>query len=788
MLGGEAMKKENIKIKKLLRKGKKIVSLFAIALFSVIAFNSTIDSANFRYEDFDWDTFAEQNKSFWSAYCENSDDEKCEDEILKAQKKFYKKLYKILAKYEKKGLFINDNVILETVFIDMSPSTFSDDGAEYNAEWNTESGPYVVTDEEVTDEELDVQYTDDYYKKYGEYMADEKDTLKTLIQNMLAYQVNCYGIYGDPVTITLDDGSTRKECPDGGEIVDLPYGQVSKKGGQKCVDNLSTYEYGFWEFYTSRWAHDYTLFSNQIIPFLRKKIVSDSRYDECVSVGSSYAEKSLYVYNDNRQVSYDRYFDFLSYNIYFDKKAHLQSRFREDVLEPAEVDCMTKDVCDNSLEKAGKYEEYNTQIVEVRRKIIDDIIFVLNNYGLNIMYNYGTTEEFVLANEEEATRKSYYWPIGSDETEVRDGVTYADGDPASTDVISYFGVRTNPVTGQDEMHYGIDIAGVDGETNVIAVYSGEVLTVVDNCTVGDYDCNEGLGNMIILSHPNGDYTVYAQLASIDSAITVGAGVKKGQLLGKVGSTGRTNTSSLHYELRKGGNDISFSVDPLGEMDSSNPRPAVPSGDFSVHETSLTKEEFVAKLRAYCNTHNCSGKNLPMKNVFAAHAEEVYDASIANNVNPELVVVRAMAEGFSPGGSSNNYWGIRCYNGAGVEACSTYSSLSAGIAGFADVVKGYDTVSEMMGKYAYIGKYWYKVIIKDNGKTDWGIGGCAYYPSIKSYLSSERSQVVGATCAQNACQANGTGSCIKTTAEDQQAYATWQVNDKMSKYRYNVFDL
>lgn len=453
----------------------------------------------------------------------------------------------------------------------------------------------------------------------------------------------------------------------------------------------------------------------------------------------------------------------------------MQSRFKETVLDIAKVDCMTDDVCDNSLESAGLYDEYEGEIIRIRREIIDDIIYILTNYGIDIKYNYEGSVEFVEQTIEESTRKSYYWPIGSDETEIRDGVTYADGDPASTDVISYFGVRTNPVTGEDEMHYGIDIAGVDGETNVIAVYNGEVITVVDNCTVGDYDCNEGLGNMIILSHTNGDYTVYAQLASIDSAISVGTGVKKGQLLGKVGSTGRTNTSALHYELRKGGNDISFSVDPLGEMDSSNPRPAVASGDFSVHETSLTKEEFVTKLRSYCNTHNCSNT---MRNVFAAHAEEVYDYSIENNVNPELVVIRASNEGFSPGGSTNNYWGIRCYNGQGVSACAKYASLSAGIAGFADAVKGYEYASDMMSKYAYIGSHWFN-------PGSWSDGGCKYYPYISKYMSAGRSAVVGNACNGPECSGS---SCMKTNDEDQKAYATWQVNDKMVPLRYNIFGL
>lgn len=770
------MKKDYNKLNNVWQKGKMGLSLLAVTFFFFIIFPINSHSAGFRYADFDWDKFKEQKKTFWSSYCVNNADSTCEDKILSAQEKFYKKLYKALAKYEENGLFINDNVILETVFLDMTPSTFTDDGEAYANEWNTGSGAYAVTDGEVTNEELDIKYTEDYYQKYGQYFADEKDTLILLLQNMIAYPVNCYGIYGDPTVHTRDDGSSYKSCDNGGVVANLPIANTSTGiiGGEKCVDSLLSYKYGLWEFYTSRWANDYTISRKRIIPFLKRN-TTDSRYEECVNLGSSYPEKSLYVYNNHSEVSYDRYFDFLSYNIYFDKKAHLQSRFKETVLEPAGVDCMTEDLCDNSLEAAGKYDEYEGEIIIVRRKIIDDIIFILNNYGIEITYNYDGSEEYVQENIEESIRRGYYWIIGSDKTEVRDRVIYADGDPESTEVVSYYGVRTNQVTGKSEMNYGIDIAGIEGETNVIAAYNGEVISIVDNCTVGDYDCNEGLGNAIIISHANGDYTVYAQLASIDSTIQVGTGVKKGQLIGQVGKTGRTNTPALHYELRKGGNDISFAVDPLSEMDINNPRPVASNGDFSVHKTSLTKEEFVAKLRAYCNSGAC--KNT-MQNVFVAHAEEIYTVSIANNVNPELVIVRASNEGFSPGGSTNNYWGIRCYNGAGVDACSKYSSLSAGIAGFANVVKNYEYASDMMSRYAYIGSNWFN-------PGSWSNGGCVYFPYISKYMSSSRSYIVSAACNGVKCEGS---ACLKTTDEDQRAYATWQVNDKMVPLRYNIFGL
>lgn len=745
-----------------------------ITLFSVMMiYPIETTSANFKYSEFNWDEFAKANKTYWDSYCLNSNDENCEDKILKSQKKFYVKLYKLLAKYENKGLFINDNIILETVFIDMTPSSFADDGKEYMDDWESPSGVYVIDNEEVTDADIEDNYDD--AEAAEEYYSEERDTLKLLIKNMIAYSTACYGVYGNPTEHVAEDESVTYTCDNGGVLTNIYTSSSSYE--TKCVDKLSSYENGFWEYFVSKWAHDPKLLHNKVLPFLKNNPI-DSKYNDCVSITSGYPEKGQYVYNDDKHVSTDRYFDFLSYNIYFDKKAHLQKRFEESVLKPAGVKCMTDDVCSDSLESAGKYEEYEAQIIEVRREIIDDIIFILNNYGITINYNNSNESSFNQAIEYESSRNSYYWPIGSDETEERNGIIYADGEPASTDIVSYYGPRKNPITGEDEEHYGIDISGVDGETNVVATYQGEVITIVDNCTVGDYECNGGYGNMIILSHSNGDYTVYAKLASIDSSVTVGATVMKGQLIGKVGMTGNTDKAILHYELREGGNDISYTKDPMEIVSSSNPRPAAAAGDFSVHETSLTKEEFVSKLRSYCNNSGASCSR-DFINVFVGHAEEVYDVSISSNVNPELVVVRGAVEGMSPGGSSNNYWGIRCYNGQGVSACSRYSSLADGIRGFAGVVKNYQNASDMMKKYAYIGAYWFN-------PGSWSLGGCIYFPYIREYMSDARANQVDAVCGGPQCSNGGGGSCTATTDEDQTAYATWQVARKMSPLRYNIF--
>ena len=117
------------------RKGIILSILFFSFMF---LFSGNVFAASFAYDDFNWDTFAEENKAYWEGICENTkENENCKSKILKYQKRFYVKLYKSLAKYQKKGVNIHDDVILETVFFDMSPSTFadSDHNEEYVKEW-----------------------------------------------------------------------------------------------------------------------------------------------------------------------------------------------------------------------------------------------------------------------------------------------------------------------------------------------------------------------------------------------------------------------------------------------------------------------------------------------------------------------------------------------------------------------------------------------------------------------------------------------------------------------------
>ncbi len=108
--------------------------------------------------------------------------------------------------------------------------------------------------------------------------------------------------------------------------------------------------------------------------------------------------------------------------------------------------------------------------------------------------------------------------------------------PALGWLTSGFGRRPDPFTGHPQSHYGIDISALGGDP-VHATASGRVTTAGRN---GDY------GNLVVVEHAFGLSTRYAHLSRV--LVSVGDEVKRGDLLGRVGATGRATSTHLHYEV------------------------------------------------------------------------------------------------------------------------------------------------------------------------------------------------------------------------------------------------
>ncbi len=173
----------------------------------------------------------------------------------------------------------------------------------------------------------------------------------------------------------------------------------------------------------------------------------------------------------------------------------------------------------------------------------------------------------------ESVGGKYLWPIGSNETTEKDGVTYALGKPASVTITSNYGRREDPITGAIKTHNGVDIGGVQaGKTNVIAANSGVVVKVVDSCkSYGDKSCGGGYGNHIMISHSDGKYTLYAHLHQNTITVQKNDKVDAGQVIAKTGSSGRSTGAHLHFEVRI---NSSTRTNPLNYISKSNPRYAV----------------------------------------------------------------------------------------------------------------------------------------------------------------------------------------------------------------------
>jgi murein DD-endopeptidase MepM/ murein hydrolase activator NlpD len=112
-----------------------------------------------------------------------------------------------------------------------------------------------------------------------------------------------------------------------------------------------------------------------------------------------------------------------------------------------------------------------------------------------------------------------------------------------TDLASGFGVRQDPFTGSPAMHTGLDIHAETGNP-VRASADG---------TVTAAGWSGGYGRVVDIDHGNGFSTRYAHLSAID--VHVGQSVKTGQIVGKVGSTGRSTGPHLHYETRLRGEPV-----------------------------------------------------------------------------------------------------------------------------------------------------------------------------------------------------------------------------------------
>ena len=107
-----------------------------------------------------------------------------------------------------------------------------------------------------------------------------------------------------------------------------------------------------------------------------------------------------------------------------------------------------------------------------------------------------------------------------------------------------WGYRIHPIYNVRKFHYGMDFSAPEG-TEVFATGDGEVVKVKR--------LYNGYGRHVVIRHGFGYETLYAHLSA--TSVRVGDQVKRGQVIGLVGSTGTSTSPHLHYEVHKNGEKV-----------------------------------------------------------------------------------------------------------------------------------------------------------------------------------------------------------------------------------------
>ena len=197
----------------------------------------------------------------------------------------------------------------------------------------------------------------------------------------------------------------------------------------------------------------------------------------------------------------------------------LEARKAELESKRAEAQALLNQIAASESEYAKEAKELADSEAKINRELRD----AENKYAAQIA---------ALQAQQNLSSGDWYWPL-----------------PGRYSISSLFGGRRDPITGKADSHTGTDIPAPAG-TPIYAAKDGVVTTVNTNKNASTY------GYYCIINHGSGYATLYAHQCQVP-IVREGQTVSKGQVIGYVGTTGRSTGNHLHFELRINGvrNDV-----------------------------------------------------------------------------------------------------------------------------------------------------------------------------------------------------------------------------------------
>jgi murein DD-endopeptidase MepM/ murein hydrolase activator NlpD len=215
---------------------------------------------------------------------------------------------------------------------------------------------------------------------------------------------------------------------------------------------------------------------------------------------------------------------------------------------PAPATIQTPAAIQTDIARLAAATELRVQQIEQRQKVIasmiagqkiDPTIIAQLGYSLPAVGQGAQGGPFDSASQADPTFKSLFTSWKKLDNLADGAIAVPSEKPVRTaEFTSGFGIRSDPFKGYAARHQGIDLAAPIG-TPVYATADGTVTTAGWN--------NGGYGNLIKVDHGRGIETRYGHLSAI--LVSAGQHIVRGQQIGRMGSTGRSTGSHLHYEVR-----------------------------------------------------------------------------------------------------------------------------------------------------------------------------------------------------------------------------------------------